>query len=127
MELWSNTDIRIQLHNQRYATGKETYSREHNKFSDMTTEEKQMSLGAIPKDGHGRSLMNNMIKQKKATTTKKTTTRKTTTTTTRRPTTTTTRRPTTATTRRTTTTPTTTAFINGSNAVDWRTVPGTQF
>ena len=65
MELWSNTDIRIQLHNQRYAAGKESYLREHNKFLDITTEEKQMFLGANPKDGNGRSLMNNIIKQKK--------------------------------------------------------------
>ena len=114
MELWSNTDIRIQLHNQRYEAGKETYLREHNKFSDMTTEEKQMFLGAIPKDGNGRSLMNNMIKQKK-TTTKKTTTKKTTMTTTKQ------LLPTTS----TSTTPK--SFINSTTFVDWRTVSGTFF
>jgi hypothetical protein len=119
MELWSNMDIRIQQHNQRYAAGKETYLRGHNKFSDMTTEEKQMFLGAVPKDGNGRFLMNNMIKQKKTTksTTKKTTTKKTTTT--KKPTTTSIK----STTKQISTT--TPQSINSTAVIDWRTVPGT--
>ena len=114
MELWSNTDIRIQLHNQRYAAGKESYLREHNKFSDMTTEEKQMFLGANPKDGNGRSLMNNIIKQKKP----PKTTKKKTTTTTKSPT---KQLPTTS------TSTTSKSLTNRTTVVDWRTVSGTFF
>ena len=72
MAIWSNTDKRIQFHNQRFESGQETYTREHNSFSDMTTEEKRAFLGANTEKGKKRSLMH-MIKQK-ATTTKKTTT-----------------------------------------------------
>ena len=127
MAIWSNTDKRIEFHNQRYEAGEETYVRGHNLFSDMTTDEKRTFLGLNNEIVEKRSFKN-MIKQKASTTRRPTTTttRRQTTTTTRTPTTTTTRRTTatTTTTRRTTTT-TTSQSINGSTSIDWRTVPGT--
>ena len=44
MELWAYTDRRNELHNQRYEAGEETYLRAHNKFSDMTVDEKRTFL-----------------------------------------------------------------------------------
>ena len=122
MAIWSNTDKRIQLHNQRFEIGQETYVREHNKFSDMTTEEKRTFLGSLNEKGKKRSIMH-MIKQK-ATTKKATTTTKTTTT--KKPTTTTTKKTTTTkpTTTKTTTTKPTTISISNSTGVDWRAKTG---
>ena len=122
MGIWSNTDKRIDLHNQRFQIGQETYQRAHNKFSDMTTEEKRAFLGANAKGGQGRALFH-MVKPKdpKTTTSKRPTTKKTTKTTKGLKTTITTRK-TTTTTRQTTTT--TQAANNITNGIDWRAVPG---
>ena len=115
MNIWSNTEKRIQKHNWRFAIGQASYQRGHNKFSDMTTDEKRAFLGANAKGGQGRALFH-MVKPKdpKTTTTKRPKTTKTTKTTKRPKTTTTT----------TTSTTTTSAANDETNGIDWRAVPG---